>query len=907
MASSSPNRASSYRDPKAARLTRAVRGLTSLIVLAVCLLAGRANAQVPGGVAGPAAAETDEPLVLALRLENTPIDVVIQALDRGTRVMVPLGELCRALDLAIEVDPGRGVAEGFFLSESRRFRLDAASRRIESDQRSLAWDSVGIVLRPDDIYVSTALFHSWFGLELDADRHAAILGVRSATPLPIQARAERQRRIEAALGGPELDVSGYRRVRAPYALWSTPFVDQELRTWAAAGYGKRASEWQSTSYLAGDLLYMESDLYVSGSRSDPLAEVHGGLGRRDPDPTLLGPLRAREFRVGEVAYPGLALVTRANSAPGFMVSNFPLERPSQFGEHTFQGRLPAGWDVELYRDDGLIAYQESRPDGTYAFEGVPLMFGFNQFRLVFNGPHGERHEERRTFNVGPSLTPSGSLQYRLVASGLGDSTMRAHLEMDVHLAGNLSGSFAIASARFADRMHQFASTGARGYWRHFFAGADAAVDQAGAGVLQMEAQARTRRIAASVRHDRVSDGFESDAFRSSFGRIARRTSVLLDGQLAPRRTFRIPVQVELTRESDREGRSALAWADRLGLAIGRVSLSYQTRWVLTRDAGTGAVRQTQGGLLASTRIRRWSVHGTFDNLLGERGGPRSIQISADGPAFKSVFAGLGVMRDAWTGGTRMTADLSTDQGVVGWTARIEGGGRAPFGLSVALRMGLDHEPRHGDWHAGARPVTGTGAASAQVFLDANGNGARDMGEEPIPGVQLMLNHAVVPGRTDDRGVLFLSGLPGREEVDLELSPSSLEDPMWVARDPGLRVVPRTGNTTLVDFPVVISGEVAGTVSVKHPDGPKPAAGITLELVDAVTGKIVQRIATAYDGYFDLLAIPPGRYQLRVAATQLRRLGVSTVPARTIEITPAGSQLEGIDIVIQPDAAADESR
>lgn len=865
---------------------------------------GVASAPPP---ANPGPAESREPLLLALEVQRVPLDVLISAHESGLDVLVPLGELFRALGVAVQVEPERGVAEGFFISEARRFRIDVGAREVRCGRQGFPWDSAGIVVHPDDVYVATRLLASWFGLELDVHRQAAVLTVRSSEPLPAQARAERARRIQRTLLRDAPDLSDARLVRMPYSLWSSPFIDQEFRSSTVHGDRQHVSPWQSATYATADLLYMEADFYLHGDGTDPFAVARGGVGRRDPEPVLLGPLHARQFRAGEVGYPGLPMIARSASGPGFLLSNFPLQRPSQFGEHTFRGRLASGWDVELYQGDALIAYQESRLDGTYQFDRVPLSFGFNEFLLVFNGPHGERREAREVFNVGPSLTPAGTLYYRLVASDVTDATMRAHLETDFHVVGNLSGSLALATVGLDDRAHYYAAASVRGFWNHFFAGADFAVDSAGGEVVEVGLQARSRRLGVGVRHAESANGFVSEVFRSSLGAIASRTTGHLDGQLAPRGPVRIPLQAELTSERLNGDRSLHTWTNRAGLGFGRVSLTHQMRQVVALGPGVPLDRDRQNALLLSLHVRRWSLRGALDYAPGAREGWQDAHLNAEGPAFGGVYAGMGVARDRLANNTRVIADLRTNQGPVGWNARAEVGTKSPLSLSLALSVGLSQEPRGGGWQAHAQPVARSGAASAQVFLDANGNGTRDAGEEPLSGVGLVVNRAHSSQRTDDRGVLFLSGLPGEEKVELRLATNSLEDPLWVSQFPGLRLVSRPGHTALLDFPVVVSGEVAGTVSVRRAGGTTAAPGVTLELVDVATGVVVKQTATAYDGFFDLLAIPPGRYELRVAASQLRRFGLSVAPSRPMEIAPSGTLLEGVDLLIQPEPITDDGR
>ena len=68
----------------------------------------------------------DDELILVVHLGKYVLsDGLLGFLHRGG-VLLPLDELVRTFDFAIIVDPATGQAEGWFLSENRRFFLDIA-------------------------------------------------------------------------------------------------------------------------------------------------------------------------------------------------------------------------------------------------------------------------------------------------------------------------------------------------------------------------------------------------------------------------------------------------------------------------------------------------------------------------------------------------------------------------------------------------------------------------------------------------------------------------------------------------------------------------------------------------------------------------------------------------------------
>ena len=94
--------------------------------------------------------------------------------------------------------------------------------------------------------------------------------------------------------------------------------------------------------------------------------------RTDPAGGLLGPLKATNFAVGDVSTVSTPLVVQNTAGRGGFVTNRPVGRPDSFDRTNFRGELPDGWDAELYRNDQLIGYVQSRGDGRYEFLDVAV-------------------------------------------------------------------------------------------------------------------------------------------------------------------------------------------------------------------------------------------------------------------------------------------------------------------------------------------------------------------------------------------------------------------------------------------------------------------------------------------------------------------------------------------------------
>lgn len=351
--------------------------------------------------APPAAASESNLVLLEVRLGNQILSDAVNGYEIGHDVYLPLGEIARLLTLAIRVTPGEGRASGYILSEDRAFSLDVPGRAADVAGRREELDRSQFKLHADEIYVASKLLARWLPVDLDLDMSSLALKVRPREGLPLQARLARRERggMPGTPGGYE--DPGYPRLSTPYLMAGLPFVDQTVGLASSKTAGRRQFDADYAAYLTADLFGMEAALYASHGnrqRHDPARGLRLTLGRHDPDAGLLGPLHARTALFGSVPLPGLANVSSSSpTGNGILLSNRPLDQPTSFDRHTLQGPLPPGWDVELYYNDVLVGFQQSRPDGKYSFEDQPLAYGPNEFRLVFHGPLGQLRVERQSF------------------------------------------------------------------------------------------------------------------------------------------------------------------------------------------------------------------------------------------------------------------------------------------------------------------------------------------------------------------------------------------------------------------------------------------------------------------------------------------------------------------------------
>ena len=920
-----------------------MRAILSVVALwaTLCMVAGHPASGESGSPLNPIERSDDDLLVLEVKLGRLTLhDGLIAYLHPGG-MLLPLGEIAAALEFPIAVEPGAGIAHGWFLAEHRLFSLDLGRHEVLVEGALGPFDSERVELHADDIYVDSALLARWFPVVFEVDLSRLQITVHADEELPVEQRLERQAKWSRLQRG-GFEGERYPRMELPYRLLDWPVLENRLNlSWRADERGREDLTARLDALAAGDLLGMSAELSLgldAGSRSSP-ANVRLKMGRRDPDGGLLGRLRATEVSFGDLYTPDRPLVAHQRSGRGFEISSFPLGRPSEFDRTHLRGDALPGWEVELYHNEGLIDFRVVGADGRYEFTGIPLFFGFNVLRLVFYGPQGQQREKVERLFIGPELIRSGESYYRvavLQGGGTGRETAspgepvagnatttaantlanvddgvgteiatggerRYFVELERGLRRNLSIAAHIDSLPLDDGRHTYAGVRLRGSRKGFFGGVDLVTDSRGGWAGRLATQGRIFGVDLQLEHEQLSD-FVSERNRSATGLPSSRSTLRVDGRVLHDGRPTLNYRLAAVREARQEGDVRVRISGRLGASFRSVSLSNTLNLDLTRGLHQGDPDRLNGSLLITHRRRRPRLRGTLQYALRPHRRWTAVALIADWNLNRDFSARVQARHS-------LAEDLSStySAGVsrrfqaiaVGVTAGYDD--RGSLRVSLSLSYGLSREPRTGRWRAHSRLSPTQGAAAARIFLDHDANGRFDDGDEPLAGVKLS---GGVGGRsrTDERGIAWLTGLATDRQSEIDLVLGSLEDPYWIPQREGVGVVARPGRVVAVDFPVMSSGEIDGTVRLRRGGELQEVSKVKLQLTDP-TGNVVHEATSAFDGFYLFERVLPGRYNLRVDPEQVERLHLEPLPEQVVTLA-SGEVVSGVDLVLK---ALDDSR
>jgi len=820
-------------------------------------------------LAAPVLAAGEEDLrIFALRLEGrTVVDSLPGFPDGEGGFRFPLGELCQALGLGIQVDARAGTATGFILQPGRAFHLDLAQGRAQLAGRVLALDRDRVGIGEGDLQVPVTLLEQWLPVRLRPDLAAAVLQVEPLEELPIQAGWAREARHGGLGPRAVVDRSAWPRADAPYSLWDAPFVDQSLDLALRSPTGPAL---RGHTLLTGDLLWCSSAIAFTSAPGAPFGQFRAQLARQDPEGGLLGPLAARCVELGDVTIPALPLLGGSPAGLGLHISGYPSTWAGSGDHHELTGPLAPGWAVELYQNDGLVAYQKAGVDGRYHFPDLPLRRGLNDFRLAFHGPAGQYRETRSRLDLNAAQMPAGQFGYRIAGTQPGHFQLEAAFGLTSRL--DLQAGLAQLPARQGAPPQPIATVAAQGCLPGLSSRLALARDPGGGSAASIRLGTGWGRQSCTLEHT-VLHAFQGPGFAGADALRRRTRAYLHTAWPAP------PWQMNLEVQRDQAGEGGSSTRTALGLATraGRWHVSNQMAWGPADAAGTLLTSRHWG----PTALRGFAGYGLP--------APRLRSLAVEGDTFRWAPWGLQARleRDLAGADTRASLALERAGGTAALTLRLAHSGRAGFELNLGLRCSLGREPRSGRWLASAQPLAAQGAVSVRAWpADPGRRPALAVGGSPRDGLP-------VAGE-----LVFLPHLPVGQETSVALSGVPAEDPYVKALVPGFRLVPRPGRTILLDFPLVSTGGITGTARIQTPSGPAGLPGLRLELADP-EGRVRHRATSAFDGFFDLADLMPGAYLLRVAEGEPARLGIEAPPPRAFQVGPEGTVFDGVEIALRP--------
>ena len=217
-------------------------------------------------------------------------------------------------------------------------------------------------------------------------------------------------------------------------------------------------------------------------------------------------------------------------------------------------------------------------------------------------------------------------------------------------------------------------------------------------------------------------------------------------------------------------------------------------------------------------------------------------------AASTRFLGTLEARYRLTKNTQLTAIYTDD---------FEGRSDLAIGLRGTLHFNAPRQHR--------LPDEGKGILNGRVFLDRNRDGIRQEDEPGVPGVRVTLIGTRLGLNTANEGYFTIQNVK-QGLYSVTVSKESLPLGYMVPEQAQPRVTIGGGRRTDVEIPLILSGQVRGTIFIDEnangsvDRGEKRLEGQWVKLISEETGK-VHTIHSASFGQYGFENIDPGSYRL----------------------------------------------
>lgn len=803
--------------------------------------------------------QIENELLLDLRLDGNSLGLDILGYQRGNDFLLSLDELVSGLEFPITVDGVQGKASGWYISPERGFSLDLKRGEVISGGKKLPIDSEEVVIFDGGLYVEVQTLQRWFPVRLSTVVRQLYIDVEPTELLPIQERLERRNFTRSPSSG--LQEPQYPLKPNPYQMLG-PHITKLRLGYSTVRQNPDSNARYDSNYALlsrGDLAWMTSTLSLAGKKDDSLTGAFLKLERT----AFEGPLDLNHVELGDVSSGNRGLLLRGGDVKRAL--------DGRFADNTvfLEGSQLPDWDVELYQNDQLIASQTTGQDGRYRFDDISLLFGENRFELKFYGPFGEVESRYETHFLGANMLAPGRISYDVSAVQEG----RTVFGVNEALGGVDRGS-GLYNASFNLGLSRNLTIGAGIQSQQ----RNGARDESG----NINFGLNTSLFSASAGYNYQPLG--QDSINSSLRTQLGDTSLNLNytrflddpdlvsspnqwqaGLAIASSLFALPIRFTANQQEQLESTQFEA---NLGTTIGLSgSGRFSTSLFYFSDedrAGGSATKTSRTGGQANIQstIRPWTFRlGTSYNLapkdeVVEYSAQSSLRMDRD------TTLNLDIRKNESSGITDYQGGLNWRFDAVQIAARVGYNSNERWIGLITLSTNLVGQPGKMIPRLDSRASTDMGTVEVQVLSGPEA--------EPVEGVRVKAPQVWRRATTDEMGVANLSRMTAHRQTDIELEESTITNSELRSTNPGVSVILRPGNYTVVKFPMIRTAELEGHIVI---DDGKDGLPVSRALVQLKTldGEIVAQRRSAFDGFFLFDGIEPGVYQITLDESFYDRL------------------------------------
>ncbi len=803
----------------------------------------------------------------------------VNAIYGNGQYYLPIGELFGLLCIHLEKTEKDSVLGGTFPGNSK-YEIDPQELVIVSGRTRHKLEKADIYIGEMDLFLTPEVFETCFGLRFSIHLNTMGLVLQSDHPLPVE---ERQHNVRARdeLNRTQPDMVDYpmlfpreRRVMGAgvvdYALGIGSNGHQQTFNYTLAG---------GVEVFGGDLQGSVYGRHSAGGLRQDIANIRWRY-VLDDNPYLTS------LQAGQIHTTGL----HQHRITGFALSNEPIMPRRVYDNYVVDGTTTPESEVELYVNNRLVAYTQADELGYYRFDYL-LNYGTVRLSTRIYKPSGEIVVQENQLQLPYTFLPRGTIAYniqggranRTAATFESPGGYAIHGDVAYGVANGVTTMLGVEYLSGEMNPHYYTSVSARllgqyllnvdlvpGYFYRanssVYFSSSRSVNASFAGF-----EGRSHYNPRGARHETVvnvnmpffirsfQSGLRFGAEHQDFD-FGSTTSGRIDASIRFNRLqLRLNYRERLWRASERNS------GFENGLATAAVTYNVMRSPDIATVLRGISVRVQADYHVQSMKVRNVSLQ--LSRSIARRG---RLQIHAQ----QNLYSGVSSIRAS------LNIDLNPMRVASQYAARSNGYGDLQQNFTGSL---LFDTKQNSILMANRRQV-GHAAVSVMAFIDENGNGRHDQGEQKVPLNNMQLDQGAVAIAGKDT-MLRLTQLQPYWKYNAMLTQGSISDPILVPLYTEFSFVTDPNRFKRLEIPLYRSGTISGYVLMANNETELGLGGVRLMLKDQ-KGKMVKTLRTFSDGSFFAMGVIPGTYHIEIDAVQLNFLDKYSSPrVKTLTVKP----------------------
>ncbi len=852
--------------------------------------------------------QQDDFVIVKITASDRIINPAAIALYQHDRLYLPFDFLTQDLSLVLKYDKGTEKITGWVDNESKKVTIDFQKGEGQSDKEMFNVSEDDFIYYENELYLSSKLVDNILHSASEFDFNNQSLKMQTIGNLPFEKELSRQKKrdqfdriTQEKEKKRQEDLS--KQVYKQENFFQPPFVDLSARY---SIYHNEGQETDSnfgysvnTSFMTGGF-DSNAYLYSSTNKEKPILALK--TAKIDESGNILGLFK--QLEIGDIYSFGTAENQGSQNGWGFKMSTDSYLNTNG-KTYNIRSELPLGWEVELYRNGEMLGYQNSSQDGFFEFSGIPLLLGKNVFKFVFYGPQGQIKEKYDVLFFNGNILDKGKARVKLdyvnknrYLVELRDKPRKTSLghhalaEVGYGITNNLT----INVSAIADSLEVPALYPPDTYYRKdkTFASAELSLFSFGIfsslgtvadfdkNAFTVDYYAQTSVYDWDITFENIYFG-DAETNRNILGNtfIKNNTTLRLNKTLKLGFLGLFPFSYTLQHFNTMDGRNQTEHYASLSKNLPYnfyVNLNYQNSYWYSQ------YRSEKLGLNVNKIYGPWTVRSNFlYDLIYDA--LQDVEITAYRNLTQRLKSGVKYLYTARNIAARKYESLYSAN--LSWQTKIgffalEAGisNKHNRYASLSYNLSLLPEPRGNRIYTSGTKLQGTGAIAARAFMDDNMNGIYDEEETILQEADFDIkpkSNSFDSKHISKKGDTVLSHLPAYRPLDVSVNTKDVQETLSILNTVGDKTVMlRPAQVVYLDFPMVGTGDIEGSVFIQKGEDRKEARGIILKLYDLKTKQLVSTKISEFDGYYVFQQLPMGDYEITIDEDQAKELGLTQV-------------------------------